>query len=69
MATIVIVHGAGTGGWLWQGVRRHLSAAGHEAYTPTLTGVGERAHLARPEIDLNTHIMDITGVLECEDKG
>src|SRR5690348_16692091 len=67
MATIVIVHGAGSGGWLWRLVRARLQAAGNEAITPTLTGVGERAHLAGLPIDLDLHIQDILGVLEYED--
>jgi len=67
MATIVIVHGAGTGGWLWQRVRRLLQAAGHEMYTPTHTGVGERAHLAGQGIGLTTHIQDIAAVLAYEE--
>ena len=41
--------------------------AGHEVFAPTLTGLGERAHLARPEIDLDTHIGDIVAILEMED--
>jgi pimeloyl-ACP methyl ester carboxylesterase len=67
MATIVIVHGAGTGGWLWQGVRRRLTAAGQDVYTPTLTGLGERVHLASPAIGLTTHINDILSMLYWED--
>jgi pimeloyl-ACP methyl ester carboxylesterase len=44
-----------------------MRAAGHEFWTPTCTGVGERAHLANPSIDLDTHIQDIVNVLEFED--
>jgi pimeloyl-ACP methyl ester carboxylesterase len=55
------------GGWAFRQVANFLRAAGHEVFTPTLTGLGERAHLANPETDLNTHIQDIVGVLECED--
>jgi pimeloyl-ACP methyl ester carboxylesterase len=44
-----------------------LRAAGHDVYTPTLTGLGERAHLAHPRIDLDTHILVVVGVLEYED--
>lgn len=44
-----------------------LRAAGHEVYTPTLTGFGERVHLASPEIGLDTHIQDIVNVLYYED--
>ena len=67
MAAFVLVHGAWHGGWCWKRVRPLLHAAGHEAYTPTLTGLGERAHLLRPEIDLDTHVQDILGVLHYED--
>ena len=67
MATFVLVHGGWCGGWIWQRVSRRLRPAGHEVYTPTLTGMGERVHLARPEIDLDTHVFDITNMLEAED--
>jgi pimeloyl-ACP methyl ester carboxylesterase len=66
-ATYVLVHGGGHGGWCYQRVARILRAAGHEVYTPTLTGLGERAHLVTPDIDLDTHIQDIVAVLEYED--
>jgi hypothetical protein len=52
MATYVLVHGAWHGGWCWQRVTPLLRAAGHEVFTPTLTGLGERSHLATPAIDL-----------------
>jgi len=67
MATYVLVHGAWHGGWCWQRVTPLLRAAGHEVWTPTLTGLGERSHLAGPEIDLHTHVQDIVNVLEYED--
>jgi len=67
MATFVLVHGAWHGGWCWVRVARLLRDAAHEVYTPTLTGLGERAHLARPEIDLETHIQDVVNVLEAEE--
>lgn len=44
-----------------------LRAAGHEVYTPTLTGLGDRAHLLAPGVTLDTHVQDIVGMLECED--
>ena len=66
MATFVLVHGSMHGGWCWRRVAPLLRAAGHEVVTPTLTGLGERAHLAHPEIDLETHIQDILAVLEYE---
>ncbi len=67
MATYVLCHGAWAGGWQWREVANWLRAAGHEVYTPTFTGLGERVHLAQPEIDLETHIQDVLGVLQFED--
>ncbi|HEY3098109.1 MAG TPA: alpha/beta hydrolase [Methylomirabilota bacterium] len=67
MATFVLVHGAWHGGWCWLRVARLLRDAAHEVYAPTLTGLGERAHLARPEIDLETHVQDVVGVIEAEE--
>ena len=64
MATIVIVPGATHGGWRWKEVRVALQAAGHEVYALTLTGLGERSHLASPDIDLETHVQDVVHVLE-----
>jgi pimeloyl-ACP methyl ester carboxylesterase len=60
----VLVHGAWQGNWVWERVADQLRAAGHRVYTPSLTGLGERAHLAGPEIDLETHIADVAGVIE-----
>src|SRR5947208_7876814 len=65
--TFVLVHGAWHGGWCWIKVTRLLTDAAHVVHTPTLTGLGERAHLARPEIDLEAHIQDIVAVLEAEE--
>jgi len=48
-------------------VRARLQQAGHEVFAPTLTGLGERAHLLSPSVDLETHIRDVLGVLEYED--
>jgi pimeloyl-ACP methyl ester carboxylesterase len=67
MPTYVLVHGAWHGGWCWRRVERTLKAAGAEVFAPTLTGLGERAHLASPQTDLETHIRDVLGVLESED--
>ena len=66
MATFVLVHGAWHGGWCYKEVARRLRQAGHEVYTPTLTGLGERAHLMSRAIDLSTHIEDILAVIRCE---
>ena len=65
--TFVLVHGAWHGGWCWARVARNLRDIGHDVYTPTLTGLGERAHLARPEIDLATHVQDVVALLETEE--
>jgi pimeloyl-ACP methyl ester carboxylesterase len=67
MATFVLLHGAWHGGWCWRFVAPALRHAGHNVYTPTLTGLGERKHLARPEIDLNLHVQDVVALLEMED--
>ncbi len=64
---IVLVHGAWHGGWGWKRLTPLLRRAGHEVFTPTLTGLGERSHLAGPAVDLETHIRDIVGVLEAEE--
>jgi len=63
----VLVHGAWHGGWCWRRVAERLQRAGHRVFTPTLTGVGERRHLLRAEVDLETHIRDILGVLDAEE--
>ena len=67
MATYVLVHGGGHGGWCYQRVARLLRTASHEVYTPTMTGLGERSHLVSPDIDLDVHITDITAVVHHED--
>ncbi|MGH3442841.1 MAG: alpha/beta fold hydrolase, partial [Nitriliruptorales bacterium] len=67
MPTYVLVPGAWLGGWAWQDVTARLRAAGHEVYPMTLTGLGERSHLARPEIDLETHIADIVNTIVWND--
>lgn len=67
MATYVLVHGGGHGGWCYRSVARILRSAGHYVHAPTLTGLGERSHLLRPDIDLDTHITDVVNVLHYED--
>ena len=67
MATFVLVHGGGHGGWCYRDVARILRSSGHSVYTPTMTGVGERSHLVGPSVDLDLHIRDITSVLHYED--
>ena len=64
---LVLVPGACLGGWAWREVARRLSALGHEVFAITLTGLGERVHLADVDVDLETHIADVLGVLDYED--
>ena len=66
MATFVLVHGAWHGGWCYGRVAKLLRAAGHDVYTPTHTGVGERSHLADGKITLATHVQDIVNVIAYE---
>jgi pimeloyl-ACP methyl ester carboxylesterase len=67
MTTYVLVGGAWLGGWCWQRVARQLRDSGHDAYPATLTGLGERVHLASAEVDLDTHITDVVNLIEFED--
>lgn len=63
----MLVHGTGGGGWQWRGVERLLRKAGHDVFTPTLTGCGERSHLLRDEeIGLDVHVLDVVRTLEYE---
>jgi pimeloyl-ACP methyl ester carboxylesterase len=67
MATFLVAHGAWSAGWGWKKMRPLLRARGHELFAPTYTGLGERVHLAGPQVELATHIADILGVLQFED--
>ncbi len=66
MSSYVLVHGGGHGGWCWQRLAPLLRAKRHDVYTPTLTGLGERSHLLHPDINLDTHIADVVGLLRYE---
>jgi pimeloyl-ACP methyl ester carboxylesterase len=65
--TYVLVHGAWHGGWCWKRVRTNLQDAGHQVFTPTLTGLGERSHLNSAAVNLSTHITDVVNLLGWED--
>jgi pimeloyl-ACP methyl ester carboxylesterase len=65
--TYVIVHGAFGGGWAFRQVDEMLTADGQKVFRPTLTGQGEKMHLANPSVDLNTHIQDIVNMILFED--
>lgn len=67
MATFVLVHGAWHGSWCWKRVRKALQSQGHEVFTPTLTGVGERSHLLSPHVNLDTHIDDVVNLIQWEE--
>ncbi|MCL2585627.1 MAG: alpha/beta hydrolase [Streptosporangiales bacterium] len=66
-STFVLVHGAWGGSYGFRTVRGPLRDAGHEVYTPSLTGIGERAHLASPQVNLSTHIADVANSILYED--
>ena len=63
MAAFLLVPGAWLGGWCWRDVTPHLQAGGHTVIAATLTGLGERAHLLRPDIGLGTHVADVIDLL------
>ena len=67
MSTYVLVGGAWLGGWAWQPVAGRLRAEGHDVHPVTLTGLGERSHLATPQVDLDTCIADVVNLIEFED--
>ena len=65
--TFLVCHGAWSAGWAWKKMHPLMNKAGHRLITPTYTGLGERAHLADPSIDLETHIEDMLNVIKYED--
>lgn len=67
MSTFVLVAGFWLGGWAWENVTPLLRSARHDVHPVTLTGLGDRAHLAGPEVSLETHITDLVNVLEYAD--
>jgi pimeloyl-ACP methyl ester carboxylesterase len=62
----VLVHPAWHGAWFWKKVVPFLSEGGHRVFTPTLTGLGERSHLARPDVGLDVHVADVVNMLALE---
>jgi pimeloyl-ACP methyl ester carboxylesterase len=67
MATFLLMHGGGMGGWTWKFMREILEAKGHKVFTPTFTGFGERIHLIGRDVGNETHVTDIVNVLHYED--
>ncbi|MGU3540888.1 alpha/beta fold hydrolase [Methylobacterium sp. A54F] len=66
-ATFVLVHGAWHGGWCWRDVVAGLAAAGHRAFAPTLTGLGQSRHLLAGDVTLDTCVADVAGLIEAEE--
>lgn len=66
MATYVLVHGAWSGAHGFRHVRRPLQRAGHDVFTPSLTGIGERSHLTSPQVGLTTHVQDVVNLVRYE---
>jgi len=62
----ILVPGACLGGWVWADVAGALRDLGHDVFAITLTGLGERVHLASPAVDLDTHVLDVVNVLDYE---
>lgn len=62
----VLTHGAWHGGWCWRDIAAKLRVGGHDVFTPTLTGLGERAHLLSPSVGLSLHVRDVAAVIEAE---
>jgi pimeloyl-ACP methyl ester carboxylesterase len=67
MASYVLIHGAWSGAFRWKFVRPILWAAGHQVFTPSLTGLGDRVHLGGPTVNLSTHVDDILNLVEFEE--
>ena len=63
----VLIHGGFHGGWCWRLVAARLRAQGHAVTHPTHTGMGERRHLLRPDLSLDTFIDDLVNHLETEE--
>jgi pimeloyl-ACP methyl ester carboxylesterase len=65
--TFVLVHGAWHGGWCWRRVTDALASRGHRVFAPSLTGMGDRAHLFSSEISMQTHVDDILSLVNAEE--
>lgn len=63
----ILVHGGFNGGWVWRRVAERLRADGVEVHAPSLTGLGDRVHLASPDVNLDTHVQDVVGIIDSEE--
>jgi pimeloyl-ACP methyl ester carboxylesterase len=66
-STFILVHGAWQGGWAWSRFAPLLEAGGHQVYAPTLTGLAERASQLTKDVNLSTHIEDVSRLIIAED--
>ncbi len=64
MAKFVLVPGAWLGAWAWKDVALRLEEKGHSAYPVTLTGMGDRVHLASKDVGIETAIQDVLNVVK-----
>ena len=64
--TFVLIHGAFCGSWIWRRVADQLEGSGNKIFVPSLTGLGERSHLLRKDVDLDTHIADVVNLMNWE---
>jgi pimeloyl-ACP methyl ester carboxylesterase len=67
MTNFVLLHGGGMGGWVWGPIANALRAEGHQVFTPTFTGFGERSHLISRDVTHDVHVADIVNLLKYED--
>ncbi len=67
MTTFVLVPGAWLGAWAWKKVVPLLEEKRHEVHGVTLTGMGERVHLASKNVGIETAIQDVLNVTEYND--
>ncbi len=65
--TFVLAHGSWHGGWCWDRVADRLRAKGHTVYTPSFTGMGDRAHLLSKDITIDTFVEDLVQVIQREE--
>jgi pimeloyl-ACP methyl ester carboxylesterase len=64
MAKFVLVPGAWLGAWAWEKVTPLLEGKGHEVYPVTLTGMGDRSHLASFDLSMETAVQDVLNVIK-----
>ncbi|MFE0271415.1 alpha/beta fold hydrolase [Streptomyces sp. NPDC058992] len=64
MTAFVLVSGGHTGGWVWREVAAGLRESGAGAHPATLTGLGDRRHLAGPGTDMDTHVEDLVQLID-----